>query len=125
MEEKMIEEKIIEETDDIKDNKLMAILAYLGILVLVPILAAPNSKFARFHANQGVVLLITMIIYNVGTMIVTGVVDSISLMLGVVFTMIFSLGNLGIFALAIIGIINAYKGEFKELPYLGQFKILK
>jgi uncharacterized membrane protein len=32
---------------------------------------------------------------------------------------------LGITVLAIIGIINAAKGEEKELPLIGQFKILK
>ena len=43
---------------DIEQNKLMAILAYLGILVIIPILAAKESKFARFHSNQGLILLI-------------------------------------------------------------------
>ena len=35
----------------------MAILAYFGILVLIPILAAKDSKFARFHANQGLLFM--------------------------------------------------------------------
>ena len=30
--------------EDINQNKVMAVLAYIGILVLVPLLAAPNSK---------------------------------------------------------------------------------
>lgn len=33
--------------------KLLAVLAYLGILVLIPILVAKEDKFVRFHANQG------------------------------------------------------------------------
>jgi len=33
--------------------------------------------------------------------------------------------NLAILVLAIIGIINAYKGEMKELPFVGNFRILK
>lgn len=32
---------------DVEQNKVMAILAYFGILVLIPILAAKDSKFAR------------------------------------------------------------------------------
>ena len=43
---------------DVEQNKVMAILAYFGILVLIPILAAKDSKFARFHANQGLLLCI-------------------------------------------------------------------
>lgn len=41
------------EQEDINQNKVMAVLAYIGILVLVPLLAAPNSKYARYHVNQG------------------------------------------------------------------------
>ena len=43
---------------DFEKNKIFAILAYLGILVLIPILAAKDSPFAKYHANQGLVLLI-------------------------------------------------------------------
>ena len=39
-------------------NKVMAILSYFGILVLIPIFAAKDDAFARYHANQGLVLLI-------------------------------------------------------------------
>src|SRR5437762_547806 len=47
---------------DVEQNKVYAILAYLGILVLVPLLAAKESKFAQYHANQGLVLFIADII---------------------------------------------------------------
>ena len=48
------------EAQDIQNNKVMSILAYIGILVLVPIFAAKDSKAARFNANQGLVNLILM-----------------------------------------------------------------
>ena len=50
---------------DISANKVYAILAYIGFLVLVPLIAVPKSKFARFHANQGLVLLIGEVAYNI------------------------------------------------------------
>ena len=77
---------------DAQDNKVMAILAYFGPLVLVPILAARESRFARYHANQGLVLLIVGIVFLV---------------------------------LAVIGIINASKGEMKPLPGIGGISVLK
>lgn len=43
---------------DINANKGMSVLAYIGILFLVPLLACPNSRFARFHTNQGLVLFL-------------------------------------------------------------------
>lgn len=44
------------------ENKLMAVLAYLGILVLVPLLTKKDSSFVQFHAKQGLVLFIAEII---------------------------------------------------------------
>jgi len=43
---------------DAQDNRVMAILAYLGPLVLVPLLAAPGSRFARYHTDQGLALVL-------------------------------------------------------------------
>lgn len=47
---------------DIQENKLMAALSYLGILVLIPLLVKKDSKFAQFHAKQGLVMLIIFVI---------------------------------------------------------------
>ena len=46
---------------DIKNNTVMGVLAYLGLLVFIPMFAAKESKFAQFHANQGLLLLILWI----------------------------------------------------------------
>lgn len=43
------------ESDDI-EKKVVAAFAYL--IFFIPLLAAPDSKFAKFHANQGFWLLI-------------------------------------------------------------------
>ncbi|MDR0743419.1 MAG: zinc ribbon domain-containing protein, partial [Tannerella sp.] len=109
---------------DVQDNKIMAILAYLGILVLVPIFAAKESPFARFHANQGPVLLIASIAYSIVVWIITGVLAVISLRLALIGTLL-SLVSFVFVVLAIIGIVNAAKGEAKELPIIGKFSILK
>lgn len=99
--------------EDINANKAMAILAYLGILCLIPIFAAKDSKYARFHANQGLVLFIAMIaLYIVGIIPILG-------------TLIKIIGLLAVAVLAIMGIIAAAKGEAKTLPLIGKFVILK
>ena len=46
---------------DAQQNKVMGILAYLSWLVIVPLLAAKESPFARYHTNQGLVLAIVEI----------------------------------------------------------------
>ncbi|MBR1926894.1 MAG: hypothetical protein IJ840_03970, partial [Bacteroidales bacterium] len=97
--------------DDINANKLMAVLAYFGILVLIPLFAAKESKYARFHVNQGLILLICCVVSI-----------AISRIPGVAF--IAWILNIFIFVLAVIGIINAVKGKTKEIPLVGKYKII-
>ena len=96
---------------DADSNKLMAILAYIGILVLIPLFAAKESKFARFHVNQGLILLIIeVVIFFIGR--IPGLSGLIWLL------------NLCVVVLSIIGIVNATKGQLKELPLIGKFRII-
>jgi len=107
---------------DIDGNKVMAVLSYLGLLVLVPILAAKDSKFARFHANQGIVLFIAEVAYSIAYGIVSSILNAIHL--GFISSLL-SIVSVLFTVLAIIGIVNAVKGKAKELPIIGKFRILK
>lgn len=98
---------------DKADNKVMAILAYIGILVLIPIFAAPQSKFARFHSNQGLILCIVWIL--------VAIVGRIPL-LGWIIRLV---GYIACIVFAVKGIISANNGEAKEIPYVGKFKLIK
>ena len=100
----------------------MAILAYFGILVLVPILAAKESKFARFHANQGLILFIAGIAVWLVVSIITSV---LTWRLYWLISIISTVAWLLLLVLAIIGIVNAAGGKAKELPVIGSFKLLK
>lgn len=107
------------DNSDIESNKVMAVLAYIGILVLVPILAAKNSKYARFHANQGLVLFIAEIIYNFVSVIIRAILP-----LAVVNIILWVISVLFL-VLSIIGIVNAATGKAKELPVIGKIRIIK
>jgi len=65
MEELRVEQGQSQEftAEDIENNKVMALLAY--IIFLVPLLAAKESKFAMFHTNQGLVLFLAAIAVNI------------------------------------------------------------
>ena len=107
---------------DAEDNKIMGILAYFGILFLVPYFAAKESPFAKFHANQGCVLFIVEIALVVVLQIFGWILPwSLALILSLLSLVVY----LGIAVLAIMGIINAAKGEMKELPVIGKYSILK
>ncbi|RQW89026.1 MAG: hypothetical protein EHM79_04460 [Geobacter sp.] len=100
------------EQEDIEKNKAMAILAY--IIFLIPLLAAKESKFAMYHANQGLVLFLLALAVNV----VGGIIPFLG------WFVILPLGNLLVIVLAILGIVNAAKGEAKPLPLIGGIKLL-
>ena len=110
--------------NDINQNKVIAILAYFGILVLIPIFAAKESKFARFHANQGLLLCIASLAYWVVMQVITAIVLAISWKLAFILT-ILSIVYLVFLVLAILGIINAATGKAKELPIIGKYRLLK
>ena len=110
---------------DIEQNKVMGILAYLSWLVLIPIFAAPKSKFARFHANQGLVLAITEVAWWIVTAILNAILYAISWRLGSLVGTLLGLVNLVFLVMLVIGIMNAVNGRAKELPVIGKFKILK
>ena len=109
---------------DIQQNKTMAVLAYLGILVLVPLLGAKESKFARFHANQGLVLLIVEILLGLVLRIAGAVLLAISWRLGFLVGLM-NLAWILTFVLMILGIVNAANGRAKQLPLIGNITLLK
>lgn len=43
---------------DIEDNKAMAIISYFGPLAMLPYFGQKNSKFAQFHAVNGMNLFV-------------------------------------------------------------------
>ena len=109
---------------DIEQNKAMGILAYLGPLVFIPMFAAKGSKFARFHANQGLTLFIACGAWSIVYSILNWILLAISWRLYFI-SVIIGLFSLVFLALAVLGIVNAAKGRAKELPVIGKFKILK
>ena len=97
---------------DVEKNKAMAIVAYF--LFFVPLLAAKDSKFAMYHANQGLVLLLASI--------VVGIAGSVIPVIG--WFLIGPVGSIAVLVLWIIGLLNAIKGEMKPVPLIGSIKIL-
>ncbi len=106
---------------DINNNKGMSVLAYIGFLFLVPLLACPNSKFARYHTNQGLVLFLLEFALGVVTGII-GIIPIAGLIIG---GLLSAVGGIFTLVLMIMGIINAAQGQAKELPLIGKITLLK
>ena len=112
---------------DVEKNKIMAVLAYLGLLVLIPIFAAKNSPFARYHSNQGLLLLIVSFVGLFAIGILGFIVALIPFIRGCACAIFPLMGVfwLAIMAFIILGIVNAATGKMKPLPVIGKYRILK
>lgn len=92
---------------DITANKVYAIIACFPILFWLPLVAAKESRFARFYANQGLILLIVGVI--------TGLLGYIPFVGGI----LSALAGVITFLLMIFLVVNASNGTAKEMPYIG------
>ncbi len=98
---------------DIEQNKVVSALSYFGILFFLPLVACPNSKFGRFHANQGLVLLLCSVI--------GGFLNMIPILGGLAASLV----GIAVFILFLFGLVNTLNGFAKELPLIGNISIIK
>ena len=96
---------------DVEKNKVNAVLSYLGILILVPLLSedAKKSPYAKFHMNQGLVLTIG---WFVGSFVFW--LPLIGWAAGVFW-----------FVIWLMGLISAAQGEMKRVPVVGNIELIK
>lgn len=100
-------ESVIHKSDkkDFEDNKFLAVVGYLGILCLIPLLAKKDSPYAQYHGKQGLVLCILWVItWLIGWFPLVGWALCIAAII-----------------LTIIGIQNAWSGKLEELPVIGKY----
>lgn len=87
----------------------MAVLAYFGVLIIIPFIFAKDIPFVKFHIKQGLVLIsIGIIVWIIG-MLFPGLWQLLQII------------NLGTLILAIVGIVNALNYKEIELPLTGSF----
>ena len=98
--------------EDIEKNKTMAGLAYF--IFFLPLIVCPDSKFAKYHANQGLLLLIAAFAGS----IILSFIPIIGWLLLPVYSLI-------IFVMAIMGLITGLNGKDRELPIIGKYRLIK
>jgi uncharacterized membrane protein len=96
---------------DVEKNKTMAILAYF-IFFLPLVTDAKDSPFAKFHANQSLVLLLGFFI-----LMFINIIPFLGQLLWLV-------GSIALFVFWIMGLVNASGGKMKELPLIGGIHML-
>ena len=97
------------DTNDINQNKALSIVAYIPVLFLITWLAAGHSPYAKFNANQGLILTI----FAAAAAIVNKFIGD------VISWLVWMVLSIAVLALMIIGIVNAAQGKAKKLPLIG------
>lgn len=104
------------------NKKLYGIIGYIiPILFFLPLIdeKLKTDTSARFHANQQLILLIVAFgLHFVITNVLAMILGPLAYMLG-------SAVNIVVLIFVVLGVMNILKGEDKELPLIGGFRIIK
>jgi len=93
---------------DVEENKINAILSYFGIFIIIPLLSesAKKSKFAKFHMNQGLTLLLAGLVVSW--------IPFVNMIVGLILIVFW-----------LIGLLGAVQGEMRKIPVLGDITLIK
>jgi len=101
-------------------GKATAALAYLGILFFLPLVVQPVTPYGKFHANQGLILLLFSIVASVALSILTGILAFIPIIGWLAIVIAWPAFSIITFVLMVIGIINGATGKTAPLPLIGR-----
>ena len=114
--------------EDISENSGFALLSYLGLFLIVPLIGARDSRFARFHVNQGLCLFLAIALYSILLSVMLALVQWVPVLSDAFRTIYVVLQWAGIAAavlLAALGIWNANHGLARDLPLVGSFRLFR
>jgi len=104
--------------EDLEKNKTMAALGY--IVFFVPLLMCKDSKAGRYCANQGLILLVLMVLVSI-----LGSIFAAIPLIGWLFTIAANLVSFALFCVGIVCFAQMMTHENAvELPFVGGFRLL-
>lgn len=106
---------------DIETNKSIAAVACIPLLFWIPLVtASKDSPFAKFYANQGLILLCLCVALNIVNTILGAILGLIPI-LGVILALIISLVcGVAQIAAFLYELVSALNGTAKPIPVVGK-----
>lgn len=92
---------------ELQEGRIYAVIGYLGILCLVPLLVKKDNKFALFHSKQGLVLFIG----EVGAAIIN-IIPILGQLIWILSVLVFGI-------LSLVGIVQSLMGNYWKMPVIG------
>ncbi len=111
---------------DIRQNKGLALLAYIGVLVVIPMVFGQHSKFARHHTNQGLILFILEMVAWAGCKVLMLLGYPVFHLAASVYLTSFVGGLIWlVFAvLSLLGLLHVASNSFATLPVIGEYEVI-
>lgn len=114
----LADENELEDTKNDTGETGLAIVGYLWLLFLVPMILKPESKFCQWHARQAMILFVIMMFFwFLPNLFWFGAGNVLYWFFRFVWGVVF----LGYFAVMILCMTRAAKGEWYALPGLRPF----
>jgi len=105
-----VAESIVDSAKNAQENDWLAVVSYIWILFVIPLILKREDEFVRHRAKQGLILFIFEIL-----VVVVGSIPIIGWLI------IMPLGTILAILLAVLGITHALKGEMWVMPLLGKY----
>ena len=93
------------EEQNIVEGKIFAVLGYLSILCIIPLIFKKDNSFVLLHSKQGLVLFIGEVAVFI---------------LSIVFPWILKMGLFVLFTISFLGILAVLQGRKIELPLVAE-----
>ena len=102
-------------------SRLLAALAYLPFLCFLPYFIAPHDDFARYHARQGFLLLVLLVVLGFALRVIEWAMVGIPVLGIVIITLARLSFGLTVLGLGVAGALKALLGERWAIPGLERF----
>ncbi len=112
------------EKDERSAQKALCVIAYIPLLCFLPLLLS-RARYVRFHTNQGLSLFVSMLVTNAVILLIGYLLSFAFSVLGSVFYLLALLTDVAFLFLVMIGVYHALTECARELPLVGQARILK
>ena len=93
------------------------IVSYITIVGWIIAFFCGDRENCKFHLNQSLVLILSSL--------VSGVISKILALIPILGWLAIAVINIGLFVFWLMGLVYAINGEEKEIPILGQIRILR
>ena len=106
----------------VSDNRtVMIVLAYLGLLALIPLLVEKDDSEVQWHAKHGLVLVVAEFIVMIALWVLIMVITAISGGLGCILGLLWPLFVLAILVVHVLCIVKGLNGQRFLIPGLSDF----